>query len=68
MTYISSSTSTTTLGQLSQICPQLSEGDRLRVLEFALALLEQKSGKRVKRAARFIQPARPALEDWRVGQ
>lgn len=66
MTYLSPTGqgSTTTLGKLSQLIPQLSEGDRLRVLDFAQALLAQKAGKRQKRAARLEQPVD---ESWRVG-
>jgi hypothetical protein len=39
--------------QLDIAISQLAEGDKVKLLQFAEALIEQKQGKRAKRAARF---------------
>jgi hypothetical protein len=57
-------TSTSTIGKLNQLIAKLSEGDRVRLLQFGEAMLVQKSGKRQQRAKRREQPV---IEDWRIG-
>ena len=39
--------------QLDIAISQLAEGDKVKLLQFAEALIEQKAGKRLKRVARF---------------
>jgi len=42
-----------TTSKLAVAISKLSEGDKVKLLQLAEALLEQKQGKRAKRAARF---------------
>ncbi|MFM7425608.1 MAG: hypothetical protein ACKO7W_11550 [Elainella sp.] len=59
------STPTTTSGKLAQLIAQLSNGDRVRLLQFAEAMLVQKAGKRRQRAQR---QSRPVLDGWQAGK
>ncbi len=43
----------TTSQQIAALLQKMPEGDRVRVLRFAEALIAQKSGKRAQRAKRF---------------
>ena len=42
-----------TTSKLTVAISKLSEGDKVKLLQLAEALIEQKAGKRLKRAARF---------------
>ncbi|MBW4465037.1 MAG: hypothetical protein KME07_06310 [Pegethrix bostrychoides GSE-TBD4-15B] len=55
--------STTTLGKLGQLIPQLSEGDQVRLLQFAEAMVQQRAGKRSQRRGRLDKPID---ESWRL--
>ena len=47
-----------------RLLPKLSTGDQLRLLQFAEAMLMQRTRKRRRRAARVEQPID---ESWRLG-
>lgn len=49
-------TAPTTPTQILKALRQLPEGDRIRVLRFALAILQDRQGKRQKSRSRFQQP------------
>lgn len=55
---------TNTTAEIMRAVRQLNEADRLRVLKFTLAILQDRQGKKAKRRSRFQQPE---LNDWRVG-
>lgn len=42
--------------EIVRLLCQLQEGDRLRLLSFARAMIEQRKGKRQQRQRRFTQP------------
>lgn len=44
-----------TIAQIQALIPRLTEGDRIRVLQFVKALLEARSSKREKRQNRHIR-------------
>lgn len=47
--------SQSTIAQLQALLPKLNEGDRIRLLKFAEALLGQRSGKKKLRQNRHIR-------------
>lgn len=54
--------STTT--QIIHLLPNLTEGDRVRLLQFAKAMIRQRQDKRQQRSARFQAPVN---DSWRIG-
>jgi len=54
---------TPTISQISQLCDCLTEGDKVRVLRFAEAIVASRTAKR--RSQRHEQPER---HDWRIGE
>lgn len=54
-----------TTEQIMRALRSLPEGDRVRILQFTLAILQDRQGKRQQRRSRFQQPD---LNDWRIGQ
>ncbi len=56
-----------TLSELMVTVRALPEADRVRVLRFALAILQDRQGKRERRRSRF-QGSNSAIDSWRIGQ
>lgn len=55
---------TDTLAQLNDVARRLPEADRVRLLRFAEAMLQQRQGERRQRGKRMPQE----IDGWQVGQ